>query len=112
MFRVKAFLLLAVFLTAGTSLPGLDAVEHHWGSVDLQTSQAHVEQAGGCLAHSGHCTLGRTATGSGALGTLVAVARILPVVWPVSAREPTSPHLSRDRGTIAQPRAPPALRYV
>jgi hypothetical protein len=100
--------MLAVFLTAGTSLPGLDAVVHHWGSTEMQRSQPHVEPAGGCFNHYGHCTQGRTATGSGAVGTLVGTTRVEAAVQPVSLRAPTSLHISTDPGATAQPRAPPA----
>jgi hypothetical protein len=63
--RLVACLLLAVFLGAGTTLPGPDALLHHWGA-QAGESRAHVEPAGGCGAHAEKCTLGRTATGAGA----------------------------------------------
>ena len=63
---VKALLLLAVFLSAGTSLPGLDGLVFHQDAGEPGRAQTHVEPAGGCLEHAGHCVLGRTASGSGA----------------------------------------------
>lgn len=105
--QVKAFLLLAVFLSAGTSLPGLDALLYHHGA-ELDRSQSHVEPAGGCLDHAGHCGLGRTASGSGAAVSLVRGIRIEPTDRPAPARLPAVPHTKADLGTVAQPRAPPA----
>ena len=67
--RAKALLLLAVFLSAGTSLPSLDALVYHHGTTQLERSQPHFEPAGGCLSHSDHCSLGRSASGSGAVAT-------------------------------------------
>ena len=105
--RAKAFLLLAVFLSAGTSLPGLDALlYHHGGEVDR--SQSHIEPAGGCLDHAGHCVLGRTASGSGAAVSLVRGVRIEPAGRPVPALLPAVPHTKAYRSTVSQPRAPPA----
>lgn len=106
--RAKAFLLLAVFLSAGTSLPGPDALLYHHGAAGLERSQSHVEPAGGCLDHAGHCVLGRTASGSGAVVTLVRGVRIEPTDRPAPARLPARPHSKADRGSVPQPRAPPA----
>jgi hypothetical protein len=106
--RAKAFLLLAVFLSAGTSLPGPDALLYHNGVTELDRSQSHIEPAGGCLDHAGHCVLGRTASGSGAVVTLVRGVRVEPTNRPAPARLPAVPHTQADRGTVPQPRAPPA----
>ena len=105
--RAKAFLLLAVFLSAGTSLPSLDALVYH-STTELDRAQAHVEPAGGCLDHSGHCVLGRTASGSGAVITLVRGVRIEAHDRPAPALLTARPHTKADRGTLPQPRAPPA----
>ena len=105
--QVKAFLLLAVFLSAGTSLPSLDAVLYHHGA-ELDRSQSHIEPAGGCLEHSGHCVLGRTATGSGADVTPT------PVVKVQLASRPARPVTAQSFFSAATPgkpnsRAPPVL---
>ena len=109
--QLKAFLLLAVFLSAGTSLPSLDALLYHHGS-EIDRSQAHVETAGGCFSHSGHCSLGRSASGSGSVATLTGVTRLEPVStpprFPTSRVQPTC----GDRSAIPQPRAPPVFRSV
>ncbi|MBA3760804.1 MAG: hypothetical protein H0X07_09730 [Gemmatimonadales bacterium] len=110
--RVKAFLLLAVFLSAGTSLPSLDAAVYHHGAAAVARSQSHVEPAGGCLSHSDHCGLGRTASGSGAVATLEGVTRLesapKPARQPVRRVQPAC----ADRCAIPQPRAPPFFRSV
>jgi len=110
--RAKAFLLLAVFLSAGTSLPSLDALVYHHSGIELERSQSHVEPAGGCLNHADHCSLGRSASGSGAVGTLSGVTR------PESVSSSPRPCARRvqptcaDRSAIPQPRAPPFFRSV
>jgi hypothetical protein len=105
--RAKAFLLLAVFLSAGTSLPSLDALAYH-SATEFDRVQSHVEPAGGCLDHSGHCVLGRTASGSGAVVIVVRGVRIEPSHRPEPTRLPAGPHTKADRGIVPQPRAPPA----
>lgn len=110
--RAKAFLLLAVFLAAGTSLPSLDALAYHHGATDLERSQSHVEPAGGCLSHSDHCSLGRSASGSGAVATLGNVTRLEPVSSPSLPSVPRVQPSCADRSAIPQPRAPPFFRSV
>ena len=105
--RLTAFLLLAVFLGAGTTLPGPDALLYHWGRPDPEQHRTHVEAAGGCGSHLEGCSLGRAATGAEAVtaaGPLVRIRldaaatdpgvrpRALPVAYPI---------------TLSQPRAPP-----
>lgn len=62
----RALFLLLVFLGAGTTLPGPDALLHHWDRPNPAEQGVHVEPAGGCASHAGHCALGRAATGAGA----------------------------------------------
>ena len=105
--QVKAFLLLAVFLSAGTSLPSLDAVLYHHGA-ELDRSQSHIEPAGSCLEHSGHCVLGRTATGSGADVTPTTVVKVQLAsrqARPVTAQS----FFSADPTSNPNSRAPPVL---
>ena len=105
--RLVSLLLLAVFLGAGTTVPGPDALLYHWGDAGAEQSRAHIESAGGCGSHVEHCTLGRTAAGDAAslpTGLLVRVqqddrALDQPGLAP-------APHAA-DRGTLPQPRAPP-----
>jgi len=73
--RVRAWLLLALFLGAGTSLPSADALLDHLHP-DPSAGRVHVEPAGGCLAHSDHCTLGRTPPGSRAVASIAFVVRV------------------------------------
>jgi hypothetical protein len=112
LFRVKAFLLLAVFLLAGTSLPGLDALVYHHSIPGLDPSQSHVEPAGGCLSHSDHCSLGRSASGSGAVATVSSVSRFQPLSAPTHRCTARVQPTCADRSAIPQPRAPPFFRFV
>jgi hypothetical protein len=109
--RAKASLLLAVFLSAGTSLPSLDSLLFHQGAGAAQRSQIHVEPAGGCLDHAEHCVLGRTAT-SGALATLAVEIKVEPVSPSRLGPQPTYSGRGSLRGGLHQPRAPPPLRVV
>lgn len=107
--RVKALLLLAIFLSAGTSLPSLDALAHHGYASEEARSQSHIEPAGGCVAHSGHCTLGRAAPGSNAG---LCQAREHRIHAPTAASEQplqSHPRPSNTDVGIPQSRAPPAL---
>ena len=110
--QVRAILLLAVFLSAGSSLPSLDALVYHSGAGAVPRSQAHVEPAGGCLNHAEHCTLGRTAPGSGAVGTASNPAQVASVYTPSPQPLVTQASSGAPRLTLAQPRAPPTLRSV
>jgi hypothetical protein len=110
--RARALLLLAVFLSAGTSLPSLDALVYHHGAPELERSQSHVEPAGGCLSHSDHCSLGRTASGSGAVATLSSVTRLESVSSPTHRCARRVQPACADRSAIPQPRAPPFFRSV
>ena len=105
--QAKALLLLLVFLAAGTSLPSLDALTHHGSATEETRSQSHIEPAGGCASHSGHCALGRSAPGSGAgpadsrelrIDSAVRIPRRLP-----QSQAP----LSSTHTGIPQSRAPP-----
>lgn len=105
--RSIALLLLAVFVGAGTTLPGADALLFHWGEPGTADHRGHIEPAGGCASHADDCTLGRTASGAGARLAHAAVVRVEP---PAGASvEPNSSLLHRpvSRGAIPQPRAPP-----
>jgi hypothetical protein len=66
--RSVALFVLAVFMGSGTTLPSADALLYHWG-ISTERQGSHVEPAGGCGSHTDACTLGRAATGSGAVLT-------------------------------------------
>jgi hypothetical protein len=106
--RVNAFLLLAVFLTAGTSLPSLDAIVYHHQGADAAPWQTHVESAGDCLDHTQHCGLGRTAPGSSAVEGQAGTIRIEPVARSPRRRLLLQSSFYTYRGSTANPRAPPA----
>jgi hypothetical protein len=105
--RLTALLLLAVFLGAGTTLPGPDALLYHWGKAGAEQPRTHIESAGGCASHLEHCTLGRTATGDGVsppAGPLVRIQQ--DDTTPDQPRLASAPR-AHDRGALPQPRAPP-----
>jgi hypothetical protein len=106
--RAKALLLLAVFLSAGTSLPSLDGLLFHQDAEGAGRAQTHVEPAGGCLEHAGHCVLGRTASGSGADATPSTEVTVEPISRP---DHPLTAHslLSAAPSGIPHSRAPPVL---
>jgi hypothetical protein len=81
--QAKAILLLAVFLSAGTTLPSLDGLLFHSGG-ESGRAQIHIEPAGGCLDHAEHCVLGRTAPGAAALSTSAAEIRVAPPSPPAN----------------------------
>jgi hypothetical protein len=106
--QIKALLLLAVFLSAGTSLPSLDSLLFHQAAGEPQRSQTHVEPAGGCLDHAAHCGLARTASGSGAISAPSGEITTEGVLKP-AAHEPSDRLCFTTHHTgIPQPRAPPA----
>jgi hypothetical protein len=105
--QVRAVLLLAVFLAAGTSLPSLDAIFFH-SHADERQGWSHVEAAGECVTHAGSCTLGRTAAGSGAVILGQAQPRVVAPSLPPSVVLVTQHWLDSQQATQARPRAPPA----
>ena len=105
--QAKALLLLLVFLTAGTSLPSLDALTHHANAAEETRSQSHIEPAGGCTSHSGHCALGRSAPGSSAGPADSRELRINSAVGTPSHLPQSQAPLSSAHVGIPQSRAPP-----
>jgi len=71
--RLRAWLLLVLFLSAGTSLPGADALLNHQHA---ESFRVHFDPAGGCASHADHCTLGRTPPGSSAAVPVAFAARL------------------------------------
>jgi hypothetical protein len=104
--RSIALLLFAVFLGAGTTLPGADALLFH-GEKAAAEHRAHVEPAGGCGSHADSCTLGRTASGTGAALAGPAVVRAAPTAALPVASAPASLLTAGAPGGSPQPRAPP-----
>ena len=105
--RLRAWLLLALFLSAGTSLPSPDALFFHLHP-DPAAGRVHVEPAGGCTAHADHCTLGRTPPGSRALAPAAFVVRLGWSDRPRAARIPAAPPLDARTFLLPPSRAPPA----
>jgi hypothetical protein len=104
--RARAWLLLALFLCAGTSLPSLDALLYHQRA-DPMAGRVHIEPAGGCTSHADHCTLGRTPPGSRAVLPLVVVARLAPNLHVVRGLLPPAPVLVGRGASLPRSRAPP-----
>jgi hypothetical protein len=104
--RARAWLLLTLFLAAGTSLPGLDALLFHW-RVDPLAGRIHVEPAGGGTEHADHCTLGRTPPGSRAAAALAIVVRHTPDHRQSFRQLPPAPALAARVASPSLPRAPP-----
>ena len=104
--RARAWLLLTLFLGAGTSLPSPDALLFHW-RVDPLAGRIHVEPAGGCSAHGDHCTLGRTPPGSRAVAPLAIVVRLAPEHRQSFRRLPPAPAPAARVTSSSLPRAPP-----
>jgi len=105
--RLRAWLLLALFLSAGTSLPSADALLHHLHP-DPLAWRVHVEPRGGCTSHADHCTLGRTPPGSSAVASLAFLVRLARNDRPVALRPPTPPAPRARVALLPLSRAPPA----
>jgi len=105
--RVRSLSLLLVFLAAGTSLPSLDSLLFH-GDPAESRGRIHVEQAGGCPDHAGHCVLGRTATGAGAILAAAVEISFEPAGGPID-RLTSQSFLSTDPAGQPNSRAPPVL---
>jgi hypothetical protein len=108
--QVNAIALLAIFLSAGTSLPTLDALVYHHQAAEVGKWHSHLEPAGGCVDHGGHCSLGRTAAGSGAVAALTGEVRDQEPSQASPRILPSQPPASIARVFTPQPRAPPAPR--
>jgi hypothetical protein len=106
--RLRPLLQLALFLCAGTSLPSLDAILYHGRAAERFAGDTHLDPAGGCGGHDDHCTLGRTAPGSGSVRPHALLVRIDIDPDRSTVRAPESPASTPSRGTLPQPRAPPA----
>lgn len=105
--RQVALLLLAVFLGAGTTLPGPDALLHHGGGTAADYPR-HIEPAGGCASHAEQCTLGRAATGASAALPAATVIRAAPPASAAAASAALFRAGHADAGRLPHSRAPPA----
>jgi hypothetical protein len=106
--RLVAWLLLSVFLGAGTTLPGPDALLHRW-TRQADEHRTHLEPAGGCGAHAEKCTLGRTATGAGATLVQAPILRTQLFDSPARAVTQSADIVPADLGAKPPSRAPPAF---
>lgn len=110
--QARAVLLLATFLLAGSSLPSLDALLYHTQATRFQDWQIHLEAAGDCPSHTEHCTLGRTAPGSGAVAALSDAPQVAWLGEPAPKSFVTQNLTGSHPTAHAQPRAPPVSRLV
>jgi hypothetical protein len=104
--QAKASFLLLLFLAAGTSLPSLDALAFHQDAAG-ERSRTHIEPAGGCLSHADQCTLGRTASGSGAVAATPGESRLIAAGPSDSPRSPRLQPSCAFTGALPHSRAPP-----
>ncbi|HYF38962.1 MAG TPA: hypothetical protein VD930_04670 [Gemmatimonadales bacterium] len=110
MTRFRAGFLLLLFLAAGTSLPSLDALLYHGAGAEAQKAQNHLEPTGGCLDHDGHCSLGRTAPGTGAVAPRGDAALLRQNQRAASPQKPGQSGPSTLSAVLPPPRAPPTSR--
>ena len=106
--RIFALLLLTVFVTGGTVLPGLDAALYHRTAPRATAAPFALTNAGASLDHAERCTLGRIAPAARptlSAGELPIVA--VPIVALV-ATPPVSAPRDAKLDPVRQPRAPPA----
>src|SRR5260221_14657649 len=92
--RLQAVFLALVFLGGGTSLPSLDVLLFHLHG-EQSRATAHVEPAGGCTSHDGHCGVGCPAAAAGGLGAAVDTPirdATTPTVAPRSLPQIPMPH--------------------
>jgi hypothetical protein len=106
--RIRALLLLALFLGAGTSLPSLDAVLYHRHGADRFAGDTHFDPAGGCGGHADHCTLARTPPGSRSVQPQAVDFRVTSGEAVPSPPTLISHAIVRSLRALPQPRAPPA----
>jgi hypothetical protein len=105
--QAKAFLLLTTFLSAGTSLPSLDALAYHHEEIGSERSRPHVDPAGGCPSHADDCSLGRNAPGSNAGLAGSRELRLDPDLAPTHQLHTVPAPAHAASLGIPQPRAPP-----
>jgi hypothetical protein len=105
--RLLAFLLLTIFLGAGTTVPGPDALFHHLNGHADQL-RTHLDPAGGCSGHAEKCTLGRAATGAGAAIAHAPVLSTQAAEVPPPAVAAAVGIVLADLAALPHSRAPPA----
>jgi hypothetical protein len=103
--RIRAWLLLALFLSAGTTLPSPDALVNHRHA---ELFRVHFDPAGGCAGHADHCTLGRTPPGSRAVAPVAFAAGLDLDGCTQASRVPAARPLDARPSLLRPSRAPPA----
>jgi hypothetical protein len=104
--RLRACLLLVLFLGAGTSLPGADALFHHWRP---ESFRVHYDPAGGCTSHADHCTLARTPPGSASAAPAGITTRLGFDHWSDPIADRSARPIDARLSLLPPSRAPPGL---
>lgn len=86
---------------------GVDAVVHHRGGPTSHDAASHVENAGPCPAHAGHCALGLQITGPRIPATADMRVRSAPLETPPVAPGGGEREPNQDPTPFQQTRAPP-----
>ncbi|HXE57565.1 MAG TPA: hypothetical protein VNK43_06155 [Gemmatimonadales bacterium] len=106
--RLRALVLLLAFLATGTSLPGLDALLYHWQSAEAPTGLPHLEEAGNCHGHDGHCALGGSLPTARGAEPAAGIARSGAAAFAPPPRPAHEAPRALRPATTAHPRAPPS----
>jgi hypothetical protein len=104
--RLGALFLLTAFLAGGFGLSDLDAFLFHSHPHGIRADAAHLEQPGGCGAHSERCVLAVATARTAAAGSTPVKLRVSSLVFAPLASA-TSVHRSIDRASLQDSRAPP-----
>jgi hypothetical protein len=105
--RIFALLLLTVFVTGGTVLPGLDAALYHRTARRAIASPCALTDAGAALDHAERCTLGRIAPAARPTLSAGEPPVVAVPIFTCVATPPVSAPPDTELDPLRQPRAPP-----
>jgi hypothetical protein len=104
--RLGALFLLTAFMAGGYGISDLDALFFHSVVQGARADVPHLDQPGGCGAHSERCALAQSTAGPQQVGLAPVKIRLNPVVArALVALAPID--RSAASGTLRLPRAPP-----
>jgi hypothetical protein len=104
--RLGALFLLTAFLAGGFGLSDLDAFLFHSNPHGARGDAAHLEQPGGCGAHSERCVLAVATANAAVAASAPVKVRLSPLVFaPQTFATPV--HRPITRGSLQYSRAPP-----
>lgn len=104
--RLGALFLLTAFLGGGYGLSDVDAVLFHSSHHGARADVAHLDQPGGCGAHSEHCVLALATARPQHAGSGLVKLRVNPVASKPHAATKPVPR-SPATGSLHYSRAPP-----